>query len=43
MSQNAPHLTMAVRDYIEAIAYFTQILGFQLVEDKLPAKASAGR
>jgi catechol 2,3-dioxygenase-like lactoylglutathione lyase family enzyme len=33
MSQHLARLALLVRDYDEAIAWFTQALGFQLVED----------
>lgn len=33
MSQTLAHISFLVRDYDEAIAYFTTALGFQLVED----------
>jgi len=33
MKQHIAHVTLLVRDYDEAIAYYTQKLGFQLVED----------
>lgn len=33
MPQTLAHISLLVRDYDEAIAYFTTALGFQLVED----------
>ena len=33
MTQRVTLVTVVVRDYDEAIAYYTQTLGFQLVED----------
>ena len=33
MPQFIVHVTLVVRDYDEAIAYFTQFLGFDLIED----------
>lgn len=33
MSQHLARLALLVRDYDEAIAWFTQVLGFQLIED----------
>ena len=33
MSQTIGYVTMVVRDYDEAIAFFTQSLGFDLIED----------
>jgi lactoylglutathione lyase len=33
MSQTVGHVALVVRDYDEAIAFFTQSLGFELVED----------
>jgi catechol 2,3-dioxygenase-like lactoylglutathione lyase family enzyme len=33
MKQTIAHIALVVRDYDEAIAYFTQTLGFALVED----------
>ena len=35
MVQRIAHLTFLVRDYDEAIAYFTQCLGFALIEDRV--------
>jgi len=34
MGQSIGHIALLVRDYDEAIAYFTRMLGFQLLEDK---------
>ena len=34
MSENLALVTLVVRDYDEALAYFTGALGFQLVEDE---------
>ena len=42
MRQTIAHITLVVRDYDEAIAYFTQTLGFQLIEDS-PSKDQQGR
>jgi len=33
MPQTIAHITLVVRDYDEAIAFFTQSLGFELIED----------
>lgn len=33
MRQKIAHLALLVRDYDEAIAYYTGVLGFQLIED----------
>lgn len=33
MTQNIGYVTLVVRDYDEAIAYYTAVLGFELVED----------
>lgn len=33
MGQKITHVTMLVRDYDEAIAFFTSAMGFQLIED----------
>ncbi len=33
MSQTLANVTLVVRDYDEAIAYFTGALGFKLIED----------
>ena len=33
MKQNLAHVAVVVRDYDEAIQYYTHILGFQLIED----------
>ena len=33
MKQNLAHIAVVVRDYDEAIAYYTQTLGFTLIED----------
>lgn len=33
MQQNLAHITLVVRDYDEAIAYYTKVLGFKLIED----------
>ncbi len=42
MPQTIAHLTLVVRDYDEAIAFFTQTLGFDLIEDT-PSKDRQGR
>lgn len=34
MKRSIAHVTLVVRDYDEAIAYFTGTLGFELVEDR---------
>ena len=34
MTQSLAHITLVVRDYDEAIAWFTTVLGFTLVADK---------
>jgi catechol 2,3-dioxygenase-like lactoylglutathione lyase family enzyme len=33
LSQSLPHITLIVRDYDEAIAWFTGVLGFTLIEN----------
>lgn len=33
MKQRIPHLTLMVRDYDEALDFYTKVLGFELVED----------
>ena len=33
MAQTLSHITLLVRDYDEAVAFFTNALGFQLIED----------
>jgi catechol 2,3-dioxygenase-like lactoylglutathione lyase family enzyme len=33
MPQNLAHVAIVVRDYDEAIAYYTRVLGFELIED----------
>jgi catechol 2,3-dioxygenase-like lactoylglutathione lyase family enzyme len=35
MNQRIVQLSLLVRDYDEAIAFYTQVMGFDLVEDKL--------
>jgi catechol 2,3-dioxygenase-like lactoylglutathione lyase family enzyme len=42
MSQTLGYITLVVRDYDEAIAFFTQSLGFDLIEDT-PSKDRRGR
>jgi catechol 2,3-dioxygenase-like lactoylglutathione lyase family enzyme len=42
MSQTIAHVTLVVRDYDEAITFFTQALGFDLIEDTL-SKDRQGR
>ena len=42
MSQTIGYITMVVRDYDEAIAFFTGSLGFDLIEDT-PSKDRQGR
>lgn len=37
MKQSLGHVSLLVRDYDEALAYFTQVLGFRVVEDTLLA------
>ena len=34
MQQTIAHIAIVVRDYDEAIAYYTQVLGFELLEDE---------
>ena len=41
MSQHLAHLALVVRDYDEAIAWYTRALRFELVEDRPMAPASA--
>jgi catechol 2,3-dioxygenase-like lactoylglutathione lyase family enzyme len=33
MNQSIAHVALVVRDYDEAIAFFTEVLGFDLIED----------
>lgn len=33
MPQSLAHITLLVRDYDEAILYYTRVLGFELIED----------
>jgi catechol 2,3-dioxygenase-like lactoylglutathione lyase family enzyme len=42
MAQTVGYITLVVRDYDEAIAFFTQSLGFDLIEDT-PSKDRQGR
>jgi catechol 2,3-dioxygenase-like lactoylglutathione lyase family enzyme len=42
MSQHIAHTSILIRDYDEAIRFFTQSLGFQLIEDS-PSKDREGR
>jgi catechol 2,3-dioxygenase-like lactoylglutathione lyase family enzyme len=42
MPQTIAHITLLVRDYDEAITFFTQSLGFDLVED-IPSKDRQGQ
>lgn len=42
MSQTIAHITLVVRDYDEAIAFFTEILNFEKIEDT-PSKDLQGR
>ena len=42
MLQTIAHITLVVRDYDEAIGFFTQTLGFDLIEDS-PSKDRQGR
>ena len=42
MSQHIVHVSILVRDYDEAIRFFTESLGFQLIEDS-PSKDRDGR
>jgi len=42
MSQTIGYITLVVRDYDEAIAFFTRSLGFDLIEDT-PSKDRRGR
>ena len=42
MSQTIGYTTMVVRDYDEAVAFFTRSLGFDLIEDT-PSKDRQGR
>ena len=38
MPQSLDHVTLLVRDYDEAVTFFTEALGFRIIEDKhLPA------
>lgn len=42
MLQTIGHITLVVRDYDEAIAFFTKILCFEVIKDS-PSKDSQGR
>ena len=42
MTQTLGYVALVVRDYDEAIAYFTNQLGFELIEDS-PSKDRWGR
>lgn len=42
MPQTIAHMSLLVRDYDDAIAFFTQSLGFDLIEDT-PSKDRQGR
>jgi catechol 2,3-dioxygenase-like lactoylglutathione lyase family enzyme len=42
MPQTIAHITLVVRDYDEAISFFTEFLGFDLIEDT-PSKDRQGR
>jgi catechol 2,3-dioxygenase-like lactoylglutathione lyase family enzyme len=42
MPQKIGYVALVVRDYDEAIAYFTEKLGFELIEDS-PSKDRLGR
>ena len=42
MPQNLAHVSLLVRDYDEAIRFFTESLGFRLIEDS-PSKDRDGR
>jgi catechol 2,3-dioxygenase-like lactoylglutathione lyase family enzyme len=42
MAQSLGYVALVVRDYDEAIAFFTQKLGFQLIEDS-PSRDRQGR
>ena len=33
MSQKIAHVTLVIREYDEAIEFFTGVMGFQLIED----------
>ena len=35
MNQSIAHVALVVRDYDEAIAFFTEVMGFDLIEDTL--------
>jgi catechol 2,3-dioxygenase-like lactoylglutathione lyase family enzyme len=41
MAQTLAAVALVVRDYDEAIAHFTQTLGFELLEDTPPASAGS--
>ena len=43
MKQRIGYIALLVRDYDEAIAYFTEVLEFALVEDTLLGEAEAGK
>jgi len=42
MPQHLGYITLVIRDYDEAIAFFTQVLGFDLIEDS-PSTDRQGR
>jgi catechol 2,3-dioxygenase-like lactoylglutathione lyase family enzyme len=42
MTQSVAHVALVVRDYDEAIAFFTNVLGFTLVEDSYQPEQEKG-
>jgi catechol 2,3-dioxygenase-like lactoylglutathione lyase family enzyme len=40
MPQTIGHIALVVRDYDEAIAFYTQSLGFELIEDSISTDRS---
>ena len=43
MSQTLGYAALLVRDYDEALEYFTKSLGFTIVEDSLTSASDGGR
>jgi len=39
MTQTIAYITLLVRDYEEALAYFTRVLGFEIIEDTVLANS----
>jgi len=43
MKRNVGHIAVVVRDYDEAIAFYTKAMGFELIEDTDRAIGSGSR